>query len=169
MAKNDLKTVGVSGGARTMRVAASATRFYVGEPIMSTYSLTAGVASVNTVVVLTDNKPVIGTDNFLGVAAKDAEVNTAGTVTAHKTQVVVPIPYVTRIRGKAKTATNVDTDSELLGVLFDTVVFDLTTSTYTIDDAAQANTGGLQVVDGNIVKQTLDVVVDARAMRQTIS
>ncbi len=169
MAKFDIKTVGINGGARTFRVAASATRFYTGEPINFAGTYTSGVASVNTVVVMTDAKPVIGTDLMVGIAAKDAEVNSSGTVTAHKTQVTVPIPYVTKIRGKAKTTTNVDTDSELLGVLWDVVLFDLTAAVYTIDETAAADTSGLTIVDGNIAKQTLDVTVDARAMRADIT
>lgn len=169
MAKHNLQTVGINGGARPYRVAASATRFYAGEPINFAGSYSSGVANANTVVVLTDGKPVIGTDLFVGIAAKDAEVNTAGTVIAHKTQVVVPIPYVTRIRGKAKTTANVNTDAELLGVLWDVVLFDLTSTTYTIDETAAADTSGLTIVDGDIAKGTLDVTVDARAMRADIS
>lgn len=166
--KHDLTVVGISGGAREFRVAASATRFYAGEPIMFSGAYTNGVANANTVVVLTDGKPVIGTDNFVGIAAKDAE-HTDGTVIAHKTQVIVPFPGITLIRGKAKTAANIDTDSELLGVLWDLVLFDLTSTVYTIDETAAADTSGLKIVNGDIAKQTLDVVVDARALRADIS
>lgn len=167
MAKNDLRAIGLNGGARTYRVAASATRYYAGEPMNFLGAYTSGVSSVNTVVVLTDGKPVIGTDAFVGIAAKDAPGT--GTLVAHKTQVIVPIPQVTLIRGKAKTAANIDTDSELLGVLWDLVLFDLTTAVYTIDETGAADTSGLTVVNGDIAKQTLDVIVDARAMRADIS
>lgn len=169
MAKHDLRTVGISGGARPFRVAASATRFYAGEPINFAGTYTSGVASVNTVVVLTDGKPVIGTDNFVGIAAKDASVNSSATVIAHTTQVTVPIPEVTLIRGKAKTASNIATDAALLGVFYDVVLFDLTTAVYTIDETGAADTSGLRVVNGNVSKGTLDVVVDTRAMRADIS
>ena len=56
----DLKMVNISGGNREFRVAASATRYYAGEPMnfLGTYS--SGVASGNTIVVLTDAKPVVG-------------------------------------------------------------------------------------------------------------
>ena len=169
MAKFDLSTIGVNGGAREYRVAASATRGRVGEPLNSLSALTAGVSDVNTVVVLTDAKPVVGTDSFIGVCAKDFEVNSAGTVVAHKTLAVLPIPFVTLIRGKAKTVANLDTDSELLGLLWDTVLFDLTSSEYTIDEIGAANTSGLRVENGNTVKGTLDVSVDPRAMRAAVS
>ena len=169
MAKFDISVIGISGGARPYRVAASATRFYAGEPINFAGTYTSGVATVNTVVVMTDAKPVIGTDLMVGIAAKDAAVDSAATVTAHTTQVEVPIPYITLIRGKAKTTTNIDTDSELLGVLWDVVLFDLTSSVYTIDETAAADTSGLTIVNGDTAKQTLDVVVDARAMRADIT
>jgi hypothetical protein len=169
MSRGDLQVIGVSGGARPYRVAASATRFYSGEPIKFAGTYSSGVATANTVVVLTDGKPVIGTDSFVGIAHKDAKVNSAGTVTAHTGSVVVPIPGITRIRGKAKTAANIDTDAELLGVLQDLVLFDLTSAAYTIDETAAADTSGLMVVDGDPVKATLDVTVDARALRADIS
>src|ERR1044072_247604 len=97
------------------------------------------------------------------------KVNGAGTVVAHELSVVVPIPYATRIRGRAKTKTSADTDSELLGFLFDAVLFDLTAGAYTIDQTAAANTGGLIVRGGIPAKGLLDVVVDARAMRKDVS
>lgn len=169
MARGDISVIGVSGGEQPRRVAASATRFYAGEPLNYLPTYTSGVASVNTVVVLTDAKPVIGTDAFQGIAGKDAKVNSAGTVVAHTTSCIVPIPNVTRLRGKAKTAANVDTDSELLGVIGDLVLFDLTSAVYTIDETAAADTSALTIVDGIPSKSMLDVVVDVRAFRVDIS
>lgn len=170
MAKADLAVVGISAGARPFRVAASATRFYAGEPVNWAGTLTAGAASVNTVVVMTTSKPVIGTDTFVGISGRDAQVNSSNTVIAQSGLLVdVPIPNATIIRGRAKTAVNVDTDSELLAILWDVVTFDLTAGAYTINDTAAANTAGLTIVNGNIALQTLDVIVDARAMRYAVS
>jgi hypothetical protein len=170
MAKGNISTVGIDGGNQPRRVAASATRFYAGEPLNNLATLSSGAASVNTVVVLTDAKPRIATDNFQGIASTDAPVNTSGTVIAGKVYVTVPIPYITRIRGNAKTTSGlVDTDANLINILGDAVDFDLTNSVYTIDGTAASNASGLTIVDGNIIKGQLDVVVDARAMRVTIS
>ena len=168
MAKYDLETIGLSH-SEEFRVAASATRGRVGEPVNFAGTYTSGVATVNTVVVLTDAKPVIGTDNFVGVSAQDFAVDSAGTVTAQKVQVKVVIPQFTKIRGAAKTTANIDTDSELLGVMWDYVLFDLTSSAYTIDETAAADTSGLTIRGGNITKGLLDVVVDARAMRADVT
>lgn len=169
MTRGDIQVLGVSGGAQPFRVAASATRGYAGEPINFAGTYTTGVASVNTVVVLTDAKPVIGTDNFVGVAAENMKVNSAGTVLAHELSVVVPIADCTRLRGNAKTVANIDTDSELLGVMWDFVLFDLASGVYTIDESAAADTSGLKVRGGISAKSQLDVVVDARALRADIT
>ena len=157
--------IGVSAGAHPFRVAASATRGYAGEPINSLSVGTSGAGSVNTVVVLTDGKPVIGTDAFVGVATQNMKVNSAGTVVAHALQVATPIPSCTRIRGNAKTAASVNTDAELLLILWDYVLFDLTSSVYTIDETAAADSSGLTIMNGNPAKSTLDVVVSALALR----
>lgn len=167
MAKADISVVGISAGVRPFRVAASATRYYSGEPMNSLVAQSSGAADVNTVVVLTDGKPVIGTDSFVGIAAKDAPGT--GTLVAHTAFVSVPIPNTTIMRGKAKVTATVDTDAELLLVLHDLVLFDLTTAVYTIDETATANTSGLEIVNGNPAKATLDVVIDARAIRNKIS
>ena len=169
MAKFNLETIGINGGAREHRVAASATVVSVGEPLMTTPTYSSGASDANTVIALTDAKPTIGTDDFIGLCTKDFEVDSAGTVIAHKTFATAIIPHVTLIRGKAKVKANIDTDAELLLILRDLVLFDLTGTTYTIDETAAANTAGLQIVQGNITKGTLDVSVDARALRKSVS
>lgn len=165
MALGNVSVVGVSGSAR-VRVAASATRGYAGEPVNVAPSYTSGVSSVNTVVVAGDNTPVIGTDQFVGVLTQSMAVNSAGTVVAQRINCAIPIPIVTKVRAAAKTATTVDTDTEGIGLLWDIYTWDLTTSVYTFD-AAVADTGGFQVRDYNYVRSTLDCFVDPRAMSRT--
>lgn len=170
MARADISTVGIDGGNQPRRVAASATKFFAGEPMNNLSTYTNGAASVNTATVLTDTKPRVGTDNFIGIAAADAQVNSSNTVIAHKTYVTVPIPLVTRIRGRAKTTTGiVDTDANLILILNDYIDFDLTAAVYTLDGTAASNASGLMIVDGNVAKGTLDVVVDPRVVRISIS
>lgn len=165
MSARDLRVVGPSFN-KEFRVAAAATAINVGEPVNTLAALTSGAASVNTAVVLTDGKPVIGTDNFLGIAAS-AGTHTSGA--AGRVAVSRPYPSITEIWGKAKSAAAIDTDAELLAILFDAVLFDLTSSVYTIDQAAAANTSGLTIIDGNIAKGELGVIVDARAMRKDVA
>ncbi len=168
MAHGDISVIGISGGARPFRIAASATRYFAGEPMMRTPTYTTGATNANTITVVTDGKPRVATDDFIGIAAVDAPTLPT-TLAAHKTSVIVPIPSVTKMRGRAKVAANVDTDAELLAILGDLVDFDLTSAVYTIDDTAASNASALQIVDGNPAKSTLDVTVDARGLRTVIS
>lgn len=167
MAKLDVSTVGIDGGNQPRRVAASATRYYAGEPMNSLMTHSSGAANVNTIVVLTDTKPRVATDSFQGIAAMDGTVNSAGTIVAHKTYVAVPIAEVTRIRAVAKTVANVDTDAELLLILGDFLDFDLTTAKYTWDDVAASNLSTFKCVDGNTAKSTLDCVIAPVGLRST--
>jgi hypothetical protein len=165
MSKYDLRVVGPSHN-REYRVASGATAILVGEPVNSLSALTSGASDVNTAVVLTDGKPIIGTDNFLGIAAK-ASTHTASV--AGRVNVSVIYPSITEIWGAAKSAAAIDTDAELLAILFDAVLFDLTSSVYTIDSAAAGNTSGLTIIDGNIAAGELGVTVDARVLRKSVS
>ena len=159
--KFDVKVVGHCPGL-PFRVAASATRGYVGEPVIVIPSYTSGVSDVNTIVVAVDDDPTIGTDQFVGILAKDMAVDSAGTVTAHRTTVAVPRANETRIRARVTTASTADTQSEAIGLLWDIYVFDLISSVYTWKPAA-ADTGGFTARWYNYVKSQLDCVVDARA------
>lgn len=170
--RTDISTVGIDGGNQPRRVAAAATRFYAGEPLMRTPTYTTGAISVHTVTPVTDAKPRIATDNFEGIASVDAQItsptNTA--VIAHKTYVTVPIPGVTRIRGRAKTATGlVDNDTDLIAILGNVIDFDLTNAVYTFDCTAASNASAFSIVDGNTIKGTVDVTVDPRAMRTVVA
>lgn len=148
------------------RIAASATRGYVGEPMKTAPTYSSGVASVNVAVVVGDDEPVIGTDVFAGILAKDMEVDSAGTVTAHRTVITVPVPNQTRIRARVTTSTTADTESEAIGLLHDIYVFDLISSKYTWKPQA-ADTGGFVARWYNYVKASLDCVADARVMTRT--
>lgn len=162
MAKFDVKVIGKCPGVAA-RVAASATRGYYGEPVYVVPSYTSGVSDVNTIVVVTDDKPVIGTDQFVGILAKDMEVNSAGTVTAHRTVVAQPRANETKLRARVTTAATADTESEAIGLLWDIYVFDLISSVYTWKPAA-ADTGGFTARWYNYVKSQLDCVADARVI-----
>jgi hypothetical protein len=162
MAKADMETVGLCFNM-PVRVAASATRGYVGEPTLVIPSYTSGVSDVNTIVVCTDDKPVIGTDQYMGLLHEDMDVNSAGTVVAHRNTVEKPIAGGTRTRGKVTTSSTADTESEAIGLLFDIYVFDLISSTYTWKPAA-ADTGGFIAAWYDAVKAKLDCIADARVL-----
>lgn len=103
--------------------------------------------------------------------ANENSVNVAaGTVAEQWLNVATPVPAVGRIRGKAETAANADTLTELALIVMDKTLIDYDATgasdggqLYTIKDTAAADVNGLTIVGGNTALSTLDVVVDARA------
>lgn len=173
--KADLKIVGFCQEL-PRRISASATRFYVGEPLHSTATSSSGAASANDYVPAAADTPVIGTHRFGGIANKDALPQPSGTVVAHTTLASCPIAALGRIRGKGETSGNIDTAAELLGLIGDYSLIDYAATgspssgpLFTIKDVASADTSGLEIVEGNIARGTLDVTVDPRAYRHDVS
>jgi len=156
MSLDDIKVVKNPGTAYKYNVSdrdtssASAT-IKAGEPV-KTYSTNEFV------VIIADGDPEISTDQFIGVARKES----TETATADgKVEVVTLIPMSTVLRGKATTAGNIDTASELLAYLNDWVTFDVTSSVFTIDEneTTDPNVHGLMIIGGDTTDKTLDVFV----------
>ncbi len=157
-------------------IAASATRYEVGEPLHNLGSSSSGVNSVTTFVLAAADTPVIGTHKFGGIAINNCLPFPTGTVVAHKTQAACPIADLGRIEGKSEVTTTMDTLSELTGLMGDVVLIDYAATggsdggeLYTIKDAASADTSGLTLVDGNIAKGTLEATVSPLAYRHDVS
>ena len=165
----------VSGPASTLnfRVAASATRFDVGEPLYwDGTTNSSGAISVNTVELMDNDGIVIGTDTFAGVAIKGARPFVTGTVVAHETLSACPIGEAGLIEGNAETAANIDTAAELIAITGDLVLIDYNSTgasdggpLYTIQDTASADTSAFTIRGGNTSLGTLKVSVDVRAYR----
>lgn len=173
--RGDLQVVGMQV-SHPVRIAASATRFEAGEPLHNLGALTNGVTSVNTYVLAAADTPVIGTHIFGGVAVRGAFPFRTGTVIAHRSHVARPVASLGVLRGKAEVAASLDTSSELIGVVGDVTLIDYNSTggsdggeLYTIKETASADTSGLMIVDGNIAKGLLDVVVDGRSYRHDVS
>src|SRR3990167_4221892 len=106
--RGDLSVIGYAA-TLSRRIAASATRYEVGEPLHSLVDRTTGVANVNTYVLVATDAPIIAaltgsTSQFGGIAISRALPATTGTLIAHTAQASCPIPQLGRIRGKAETA-----------------------------------------------------------------
>lgn len=170
--KGDLSVVGPQFWRRR-RIAASSTRIEVGEPVYSTATMSGGAASTNYYVLVAADFPVIANQqSFGGVSYDQAKPLKTGTIVAHTISTVNPIPHAGLLRGKAETSTNIDTDSELLGILGDAVLIDYNSTggadggeLYTIKDTASADTSCLAIQGGNISRGTLDVEVYATLYR----
>lgn len=144
MAINDVKikdSVYENVPTWTWQVDASATLIYPGEPV-KLYA-----AGSPYVVKLADAEPVIGTTTQVIGIAKSTSTNTASA--AGTVEVYMPLPgIVYSIAAKSAAAAN--TQSEIDALCGDTLLFDLTSTTFTIDTAAgTAVSSGLQVVGGD--------------------
>jgi hypothetical protein len=155
MAKNDIKIYD-TGGLNSVPVykfqtEAAATAIYAGEPVK------LKAAGSPYVIPWSDGDITPGTDtNFIGLAASDS------TQTASADGYVMVYPMLPNMvfEAKAKTAANVDTQSEIDALCGDRKIIDLTSSTYTVDDgAADAAANALFIVGGDPVKKTLRFMV----------
>lgn len=145
MAKGDIEVLGnvLFGGYATKiaKVAASATLIYSGEPIKS---------STVSVVKSADTEPVTSAPTFVGIAVSDS-TNTAAAIGE--------VEYVPALPGQifmasAKTAASIDTQAkyDALKGLSAPVLFDLTSSTFTVDTDATGATYGLIIEPSDIKK-----------------
>ena len=163
MAKNDVKIVDKGGYLNIPtrnfpvqdRTSSSETAFYAGDAL----KILDG-QSGNYVGRLATGDPAIGTDIVVGIAASNStETSTAdGTV-----NVYMPLPGVV-YRCNAHTVGNIDTTAELLALNFDCVTFDLTSTTFTVneDEGSDENAHGLRIVGGNITAGTIDFTINPR-------
>jgi hypothetical protein len=156
-------------------VVSGGTAIVAGEPIHCLGTQTNGANGTNTFVLAAADTPVIGTHRLGGVAIKNAVLSGATTATQYL-PTAVPIGQAGRIRGRAQTVGSVDTAAELAGIIGDYTLIDYNATggtdggeLYTIIETVTADTSGLEIVDGNIFKGTLDVVVDDRAFRHDVS
>jgi len=105
------------------------------------------------VIRLVDADLTPGTDTlFIGIAANDATHTAAAD---GKVKVYMWNPTIT-YEAKAKTAASVDTQSEIDALCGDRKIFDLTGTTFTVDDgAADSANNCLLIVGGDPNKKTL--------------
>ena len=115
-----------------------------------------GAEGGNYVIHLATGDPEIGTDIVVGVAASDStETSTVnGTV-----DVYMPLEGIVW-RGKATTPSNLAE-----GIIFDTVTFDYTSLSYTVDEneGTDENVHGLRILDYDTDNGTVDFIIKSEA------
>lgn len=160
MAKNDVEIVSTGGylnvPVKTFKVqdrtTSSDTAIYAGEPV----KILAGEGG-NYAGHLATGDPEYGTDIMIGITKSDStETSTAdGTV-----DVYMPLPGVV-YRGNAHTPANIDTEAKALALWFDTVTFDLTGTTFTVNEneGSDENVHGLRMIDFDVDKGTIDFII----------
>lgn len=168
---NDLKVIGPQA-TLPRRVAASATRFEVGEPLISDATLGTGTATSNVYVLAAADFVNAGTNYFGGIAIKRALPLKTGTLIAQTVMTTNPIAYAGRLRGQAEVSGSIDTAAELLALIGNVTRVDYNvsgapdgTQLYTIKDVEAADADLFQVLEGNISLGSLDVLVDHHAYR----
>jgi len=163
MAAGDIKILSGSLGtvsllAEDRTTSSVTTNLLPGEPVKR-----AGTGT-NFVQPVATGDPEIGTDIFVGIVHSQS----TETSTADGTVEVDLVGLGTRLRGKATTTTNMDTQSELDGLILDYVAFDVTgagtngsTGVFTIDEdeGTDPNVHGLCIIGGDTSRGTLDVLV----------
>lgn len=158
MAINDVKIVDSAGYSavptRTFKVddltTTSDTTIYPGEPVKI-----YGEEDGNYAVHLATGDPEIGTDIMIGIASSQSTATSSAEGTV---DVYMPMPGVV-YRCAATTPANLDD-----GVLLDTVCFDLTTLTYTVDEneGSDENVHPLRIVDYNSTNGTVDFIINPK-------
>lgn len=159
MAKGDIRIIDVAGRAnvpvRTFPTRLGETAIKAGEPVM--VSWLAGVQNPY-VIVMTDATPVRSTDYFVGIAAAASSHTSSAD---GYVDVYLDLPG-TVYAAKAKSAATWNTQKLVDNQTFYRIVFDLTSSSYTADVAADANRG-LLIVGGEYQTYTVYFVANDAA------
>ncbi len=146
MATGDVTFLSIDGNqslpTRPMQTEAGETDILFGEPVK------LKIAGSPFVIPLADNEPVVGTTTAVfGIAASDS-THTASA--DGKVDVFVPMPGVVYLCD-ATTPANIDTQAKYDALVGDRVLFDLISSTFTVDEnATDGATSGLYI-------QSLDI------------
>lgn len=132
--------------------ASSSTQILAGEPVK------LSAAGGNVVVKLGNGEPAIGTDIVFGIAASD---DTATTTANGTVEVYAPLPGII-YRAKATTPANLAE-----GIRYDTVTFDYSSSTYTVDEdeGTDEDLHGLRIIDFDATNGTVDFEIKINATR----
>jgi len=102
------------------------------------------------------------TDEFVGIAIDESTETSSADGTVN---VLIPVPGQTVLRCKATTAGNIDTAAKLLALRQNSVTFDVTSLTQTVDEdeTDDPNVHGLMIIGGDIVAGTIDFVINQNA------
>jgi len=159
MAFGDVKIISQAGHdlppSMVFRTEASSTQIFPGDPVI------VGGTGSNYVTVCADAHPLLADTYLTGLVGIAATQGNAAALAADGTvEVNVALPGIV-YACKALSATLVNTDAKLLGMLNDNVYFDLTAGVYTIDTAnsSTGGTGGLRIVGADIVNGIVYFIV----------
>lgn len=160
-AENDIKVIKNEGGtlvynAEDRSTSGLTATMKAGEPVK------VGGTGTNFVTLIATGDPEVGTDEFIGIVRKESTETSAAD---GKVEVTVMVPMRTMLRGSANDYTKMNTAALLLGLQLDWITFDYDDTNFTIDEneGTDPNAHGLQIINGDIAKYTVDVIVHAGA------
>lgn len=158
MAKGDVKIIDTGGRTSVPtktfavqdRTSSSDTIIYAGDPVK------LSAESGNYVIHLATGDPEIATDMVVGIAASNSTETSAADGTV---EVYLALPGLI-YRCAATTPDNL-----AAGILYDTVTFDFTTPTYTVDEneGSDENVHGLRIMDYDTTLGTVDFIIKGNA------
>lgn len=145
MATENVKIVNSGSGNVTPTIIcigeAAATAILLGQPVK------AKSVGSNYVIPLADAEPLIGTTTRVVGIAKADSTQTASANGDFEVYDAANSATIYRCHAKSSTAAN--TQAKIDALLGSYVMFDLTSSVYTIETGATANANGLVIVGGN--------------------
>lgn len=163
MAKGDISiTEGQMSSFTTVAPVRNRTSSSASATIKAGEPVNVGIQLDNWAKILATGEPNATTTNrFLGIAEKES--TETSTVDGY-CNVTMVVPVITVLEAKATTVTNMDTSTEFYGIVWDAVAFDLTGSTFTIDEneGDDANDHGLLIIpipEDELAKGRLQVMV----------
>jgi hypothetical protein len=159
MAKGDVKIVDTGGRdtipTKTFKVqdqtTSSGSTIYPGDPVKI-----SGAEGGNYVIQLADGDPEIGTDIVVGIAASESTETSSAD---GEVEVYLALPGMV-YRCDANTGSNLAS-----GILYDTVTFDLSGTTFTVDEdeGSDEDVHGLRIVDYDEDNDTVDFIIKDNA------
>ncbi len=164
MTVNDLKIIKEPGYTRVYR-AEDTTASDLSLSMKPGEMVKIGGTGSNFVTLCVSGDPIAAgvTGEVVGIVRKESTETTTvdGTV-----EVTLIYPMSTVIRGKAQNATNINTTVKLNALLYDWVLLDVVTGggamTIHENETSDRDVNGLNIIGGDIVAGTLDVIVSAR-------
>lgn len=154
MSLANVSVIGPSGqnqpASMVYRTEANATAILAGEPVK------IGGTNLSYVIPTADNEPIISAPTFVGIA----QSNSTQTAALDGTVQVLPVVPGLIYACKANSAAAFNTDAEILALLNNRVLFDLTAGVYTILQSQADNAdNGIVIVGGDPTTSTVHFMI----------
>lgn len=167
MAKGDIEVLSGSLGVHKL-LAEDRTNTSINATLKPGEMVKRGGTGANFAILMLTGDPEQGTDIMLGVVAEESTETSSDDGNVD----VDLVTFGTKLRGNATTSGNIDTQAKLDALFLDYIAIDgpaaaSTASfnyTFNENEGDDPNVHGFQIIGGDIVKGTLDVLVASATM-----